>query len=140
MKKFMALLLPLVVLAAMVVLAGLVALVGLAGVAWAGHKQPERVYQVEWCQQERGRLEVVMADGTRCDCLTRTHAVEVDFGRKWAEALGQALNYAMQTGKQPGILLVIERAKDFEAVDRLQRIAERWGLPLRIWTVVDLEE
>lgn len=130
MKKFMALLV-------LVVLAGLV---GLSGAAWAGHRLPERVYQVEWCQQARGKLEVVMADGTRCDCLTRTHAVEVDFGRKWAEALGQALNYAMHTGKQPGILLVIERPKDFEAVDRLQRIAERWGLPLRIWTVVDMEE
>lgn len=111
-----------------------------AGAAWAGHRLPERVYQVDWCQQERGRLEVVMPDGTRCDCLTRTHAVEVDFGRKWAEALGQSLNYAMQTGKKPGILLVIERAKDFEAVDRLQRIAERWGLPLTIWTIVDMEE
>ena len=27
-----------------------------------------------------------MKDGTRCDILTSTHAIEVDFARKWAEA------------------------------------------------------
>ena len=46
-------------------------------------------------------MEVVMKDGTRCDILTATHAIEVDFAKKWAEAIGQSLNYAMQTGKRP---------------------------------------
>jgi hypothetical protein len=31
-------------------------------------------------------VEVVMKDGTRCDILTATHAIEVDFAKKWAEA------------------------------------------------------
>ena len=44
-------------------------------------------------------MEVVMKDCTRCDILTATHAIEVDFARKWAEAIGQSLNYAMHTGK-----------------------------------------
>ena len=39
-------------------------------------------------------MEVVMKDGTRCDILTSTHAIEVDFAKKWAEAIGQSLNYA----------------------------------------------
>ena len=38
---------------------------------------------------------MTMPDGTRCDILTDTHAIEVDFADKWAEAIGQSLNYAM---------------------------------------------
>ena len=49
-----------------------------------------------------------MPDGTRCDILTDTHAIEVDFADKWAEAIGQSLNYAMQTGKKAGIVLVLK--------------------------------
>ena len=53
---------------------------------------------------------MTMPDGTRCDILTDTHAIEVDFADKWAEAIGQSLNYAMQTGKKAGIVLVQLRA------------------------------
>ena len=28
-----------------------------------------------------------LPDGTRCDCVTDTHAIEFDFGVNWAEAL-----------------------------------------------------
>ena len=31
-----------------------------------------------------------MPDGSRCDVVTKTHAIEVDFARKWAEALDKA--------------------------------------------------
>ena len=49
-----------------------------------------------------------MPDGTRCDILIDTHAIEVDFADKWAEAVGQSLNYAIQTGKKAGIVLVLK--------------------------------
>lgn len=43
-------------------------------------------------------------DGTRADCLISTHAVEVEFaGKKWIEAIGQSLNYSIQTGKKVGL-------------------------------------
>jgi len=53
-------------------------------------------------------MEVVLPDRTRCDCLTETHAIEFDFGKKGAEAIGQAF----QTGKRPGIVLILEEEKD----------------------------
>ena len=71
-----------------------------AAPAWAGHKHPEEWYQEKWCREQRGQAEVVLPDRTRCDCLTKTHAIEFDFGPKWAEAIGQALYYGMQTGKR----------------------------------------
>ena len=64
-------------------------------------KQSERFYQEKFAREIGGKVEVVMKDGTRCDILTATHAIEVDFAKKWAEAIGQSLNYAMHTGKRP---------------------------------------
>ena len=49
-------------------------------------KQSERYYQEKFAREIGGQVEVVMKDGTRCDILTATHAIEVDFAKKWAEA------------------------------------------------------
>ena len=68
----------------------------------------ESFYQKQYAKKLGGRTEVTMPDGTRCDILTDTHAIEVDFADKWAEAIGQSLNYAMQTGKKAGIVLVLK--------------------------------
>ena len=57
---------------------------------------PENFYQKQYAKKLGGRTEVTMPDGARCDILTETHAIEVDFADKWAEAFGQSLNYAMQ--------------------------------------------
>ena len=38
---------------------------------------------------------MVLPDGTRCDCLTDTHAIEFDFGSNWAEAIGQSAHYKL---------------------------------------------
>ncbi len=43
-------------------------------------EHPEKWYQQKWCEAQKGRVEVVLPDGTRCDCLTDTHAIEFDFG------------------------------------------------------------
>jgi hypothetical protein len=34
---------------------------------------------------------VVLPDGTRCDCVTDTHAIEFDFGNNWAEAINMSI-------------------------------------------------
>jgi len=47
-------------------------------------KQSERYYQEKFARELGGQVEVVMKDGTRCDILTATHAIEVDFAKKWA--------------------------------------------------------
>jgi hypothetical protein len=75
-------------------------------------KQSERYYQEKFAREIGGRVEVVMKDGTRCDILTATHAIEVDFAKKWAEAIGQSLNYAMHTGKRPGVALILLSPSD----------------------------
>ena len=47
-------------------------------------KQSERYNQEKFAREIGGQVEVVMKDGTRCDILTATHAIEVDFAIKLA--------------------------------------------------------
>lgn len=66
-------------------------------------KKYEKDYQNEWCA---GETEVVLHDRTRIDCVTQTHAIEIDWCNKWAEGVGQSLYYAKVTGKKPGLALI----------------------------------
>lgn len=82
---------------------------------------------------EHGQAEAVLEDQTRADCITATHAIEFDFGKKWAESLGQALYYSLQTGKRAGIVLILENPKDRKYFIRLNSTIERFGLPIDTW-------
>lgn len=74
-----------------------------------------------------------MPNGTRADCITDKYAIEIEFASKWAEAIGQAINYSEQTGKKPGILLIIEKPKDWRYYNRLKRIALKQNI--RLWHI-----
>jgi hypothetical protein len=98
-------------------------------------KQSERYYQEKFAREIGGQVEVVMKDGTRCDILTATHAIEVDFAKKWAEAIGQSLNYAMHTGKRPGVALIILAPSDNKYVERVRKISAEYSLGLTIYPI-----
>jgi hypothetical protein len=55
--------------------------------AFAAHLHPEKYYQEKWCYEHNGQAEVVLPDQTRADCVTSTHVIEFDFGKKWATSL-----------------------------------------------------
>lgn len=75
----------------------------------------------------------MLADQTRADCITLTHAIEFDFGKKWAESLGQALYYSLQTGKRAGIVLILERPEDRKYLLRLNSTIEQFKVPVDTW-------
>lgn len=54
-----------------------------------------------------GAAEFRTRDGRRVDVLDRTTAWEVEWAPKWEESVGQSVGYAAQTGKQPGIWLLV---------------------------------
>lgn len=89
--------------------------------------EPERFYQDAHC---KGSKEHVLHDRTRVDCLTDSHAIEYDFGRKWAEAIGQSLGYAFETNKKAGIVLILESRKDLKYWIKLNSIIEHYRLPI----------
>ena len=94
---------------------------------------PERYYQNQWCYDHHGQAEVMLPDQTRADCITATHAIEFDFGRKWAESLGQALYYSLQTSKRAGIVLILERPEDRKYFIRLNSTIQHFRLPVDTW-------
>jgi hypothetical protein len=96
---------------------------------------PEKWYQENWCREQSGQIEAILPDKTRCDCLTHDHAIEFDFGPKWAEAIGQALYYGLQTGKQPGIVLIIRQPSDYKYWLRLNSTIEHYHLPIQTWKI-----
>lgn len=90
-------------------------ILGVYRIGYSGKRlNSERSYQDFWCKSQGGIVEVYMPDKTRCDCLTETHAIEVDFADKRYESLGQSLHYSRFTKKKAGILLIIEKESDIK--------------------------
>jgi hypothetical protein len=75
-------------------------------------------------------LEVVTKDGARCDMLTATEAIEVDWARKWAEGIGQSLYYATVLDRQPAVILLVTGESDQRYVARCRVVCERYGIRL----------
>lgn len=101
--------------------------------AFAKHLNLEKWYQEKWCAEQNGKAEVVLPDRTRCDCITDKNAVEFDFGKKWAEAIGQSLYYSLQTGKRAGIVLILETPEDYKYFLRLNSTILHHNLPIDTW-------
>jgi hypothetical protein len=96
-------------------------------------KKYEKEYQEEWCSKNNGQVEITLPDQTRCDCITKKNAIEFDFGKKWAEAIGQSLYYSLQTGKRAGIVLILETPKDRKFWLRLNTTINQYNLPIDTW-------
>ncbi|RLA75662.1 MAG: hypothetical protein DRG11_00220 [Epsilonproteobacteria bacterium] len=86
-------------------------------------KKNEKYYQSIFCKKHGGQTEVVLDDNTRVDCLTANYAIEVDWAKKWAESIGQALYYGIKTNKRPAVALIVEQ-KDHKHKKRLQTVAK----------------
>jgi hypothetical protein len=105
--------------------------------AYSKRLHPEQYYQISWCKDNQGEVEVVLEDRTRVDCLTKTHAIEVDFANKFFEGLSQALYYGMMTGKKAGLVLIVERDTDKKYVGRAKKLIKYFSLPIDLWEVVN---
>jgi len=105
----------------------------LTPIANGKEQHPEKWYQERWCKAKGGQTEVVLPDKTRCDCVTEKHAIEFDFGRKWAESIGQALYYSIQTGKRAGVVLILEKPGDYKYWIRLNTVIDHYGLAIDTW-------
>lgn len=85
-------------------------------------EQVESYYVNQWCTSDFGRIEVVLWDMTRVDCLAKDYAIEFDFAKKWAESIGQALYYSKLTGKKPAVTLILTAPTDYRYVKRVERL------------------
>ena len=94
----------------------------------------EDYYNRQFCAQESGQAEYSLPDRSRVDCLTDTHAFEADWADslKVYESIGQSLYYAAETGKQPGILLLIRKNNSDKHIRKVKRVIEHWSLPIKL--------
>jgi hypothetical protein len=96
----------------------------------------ESDYRDHICGAAGWQMEVRMSNGTKADCLSETHAIEIDWTYKYAEAIGQSLNYASVTGKQPGIILICKRGTERKCLKwslLLEETIAAWKLPITVW-------
>ena len=101
---------------------------------FASHIYLEKEYQNYWCKLNNGQTEYILNDKTRIDCLTKDYAIEFDFAQKWAESIGQSLYYGLCTGKNSGIVLIMENPqKDIKYLNRLNEVAKKYNI--KVWTI-----
>jgi len=80
--------------------------------------QPSPINENSWTEYIRTTRmpeaigNAVLIDGTRPDLMTTEYAIEVDWGPKWAEGVGQALYYAKVTSRTPAVLILTKEGED----------------------------
>ena len=98
-------------------------------------KFQESDYRDYICSKLNGKIEHVLDDGSRVDCLTEANAIEVDWAKKWSEAIGQALYYSSKTGKQAGIVLIISDPGERRHLEKIKQVAISKNLDIKLWTI-----
>ena len=97
--------------------------------------ETEKDYVQAWATANHGKMNVRLTDGTRCDVVTSTHAVEVTFAPKWQEAIGRTLYQASQLNKHAGIVLILKDPKEAVYRQRLDTTIGIFNLPIEVWEV-----
>ncbi len=96
----------------------------------------EAYYTEHFAQKYNAETEAAMGDGTRCDLLSETHAIEVDWSAKHYEAVGQAIHYHLQTGRKPGVLLLVkDPASEWRHLVRCARTCGHLGIDFYVEVV-----
>lgn len=100
--------------------------------ASASLAETEREAAIRLAPKYGARLEVALADGSRADMVTDLEAIEVDWARKWAEAIGQSLFYASMLQKRPAVMLLKSSDRDDRYVRRCKRVCDIHGITLYV--------
>ena len=96
---------------------------------------PESHYQQYYANLVGGGTEKVLKDRTRCDIVTDTHAIEVDFADKWAEAIGQSLSYGLNLNLKHAIVLIMEQENDERHFIRINTIIDHYQLNIEVFPI-----
>lgn len=79
----------------------------------------EKDYVNKYCN---GKIEYILPDKTRIDCLTDEYAIEFDYAKKWAESIGQSLYYAKKTRKKPAVAIILKKESDKKYLQRINYV------------------
>ena len=96
----------------------------------------ENYFNVRIAKDLGGKAEVNIKHNRRADILTWNYAYETDWSHKaWSEGVGQALAYAMLTGKKPGIIVLVDKAKGYNRDHKaiLKKLAKKYGIAVIVY-------
>ena len=81
------------------------------------------------------RMEVTLSRQSRADCVSDTHAIEVEWADKFKEGVGQALTYAYESTLIPGVILICRRseASCHAASLTVQETFSAFGIRATVW-------
>ena len=81
------------------------------------------------------KMEVRLSPQSRADCVSDTHAIEVEWADKFKEGVGQALVYSTQSTLVPGLILVCRRdeASCLAASLTSQETFGAFGIRATVW-------
>jgi len=94
---------------------------------------PESAYREVIKNKFFGVSEYRLPSGKIVDVLTKEYAIEVDFVRKWAESIGQSLQYGMETNKRPCIVFIYDSIQDKRLLDSVFPLLKR--LCVTVYTI-----
>jgi len=88
-------------------------------------------YNRAWCAKQNGSLipkvnyEVPIRAG-RIDCLTKTHAIEMDYAKNFKYCYGQATWYEQETGKMGACAFIVTDVnRDMKYIEYFKEMLHR---------------
>ena len=97
----------------------------------------EEKINYQWCKKINGISQFISKDKTYVDCLTDEYAIETEYDYNWKEAIGQSLHYAETTDRKAAILLIQRSSSRKNYLNELERVIDRFNLPIVIFTVAE---
>jgi hypothetical protein len=94
---------------------------------------PERLYTELIRDKFFGVMNFHTNTGKIVDVLSKEYAIEVDFTHKWAEAIGQCLQYAYETNRSPCIVFIYDSVRDFRLLHSIRYTLKR--LCITVYTI-----
>lgn len=98
-------------------------------------KEMTGYHQDKWCEDRGGQARRVLADQTRIDCITETHAIKFEPASSWEKAIGEALFYGLKTGKKAGLVIIFEKKEDEVYWQKMNQVIKHFNLPIDVWNI-----
>ena len=99
-----------------------------------GLNAQQETYYSEILAHKLNGVTEYKVEGGSVDILTSDYAIEVKRASKWKHSIGQALWYALQTNRKPGIILIMKSRKDRIHGIRLQSALDHANLnSVKVW-------
>ena len=88
----------------------------------------EIVYQQKAREIFKGVESYRLPSGKVIDILSGVYAIEVDFVSKWAESIGQSLQYAYESGKLPCIIFIYDEIENRILLNSIRPLLTQLGI------------